>query len=361
MAANPIPRMNEPRYRTTADQFNTFKARLADAFATGMAQQSFLTRIQQSLGVQLEESTKELKASYPIMLPRAGFEQDIGPLVYKKWSETEVTSTPVNWRDGVSEDLRKHMSPGPSFLRDANAPALWAQAALDTAEQRFCQVLNAGTSGTHGFDSAAFFCALDATTKKINPKDASSRTYGNHKGITLDAADPIAFWEEIVDHFRAIPTPGARGYLKLDPAFVLMSSKAEKILSAVAEKKELRIKVGATEVQIEENRWQGKFDFAWTNELADNEMYVFARGGQAGIPYIVHSLEGIEELFGAEFMAPQDWRAVTGTYLQPLVSMLGPESEHAIKNNEVLVQVSIDFDITPMCPWSVLKVKVTYA
>jgi len=72
MAANPIPRMNEPRYRTTADQFNTFKARLADAFATGMAQQSFLTRIQQSLGVQLEESTKELKASYPIMLPRAG-------------------------------------------------------------------------------------------------------------------------------------------------------------------------------------------------------------------------------------------------------------------------------------------------
>lgn len=360
MAANPIPRQNDPRYVYNADQFNVFRRRLSDVFVTNV-QKSFLSRIQSALGVQLDDATKTLKATYPIMLPRAGFEQYVGPMVYKKWSETEVTSTPARWKDGVSEDLRKHMSPGPSFLRDANAAMQWAQAAIDTAEERLCDVLNAGTSGTHGFDGASFFCAVDATTKKINPKDAASRLYGNHKEIELDAANPIAFWEEIEDHFRSIPTPGQRGDLKLEPAFALSSSKAQKILRNVAEKKDLRVKVGATEVVIEENRWQGTFEPAWTSYLADNEMYVFARGAQAGIPYMVHSLEGIDELFGAEFMSPKEWRSIAGTYLQPLVTMLGPESEHAQKNDEILVKAVMDFDITLMCPWSVLKVEVTYA
>jgi len=361
MAANPVPRTADPRYRTSADQFNVFRRRLADTFATYVVAESFLTQIPKALDKTLDESTKELKATYPIMLPRAGFEQYIGPLVYKKWSETEVTSTPARWKDGVSEDLRKHMSPGPSFLRDANAAAAWAQAAIDTAEERLCSVLNAGTSGVHGFDGASFFAALDANTKKINPKDANSRTFPNHISLTLDAANPIAFWQSVESHFRSIPTPGKTGHLKLEPMVSLSSSKAQLILRDVAEKKELRVKTGATEVVVEENRWQGKFSPLWTNNLADNELYVFAKGAQAGIPYIVHSLEGIEELFGAEFMSPKDWRTMTGTYLQPLVTMIGPDSEHAQKNDEILVKAVMDFDVTLMCPWSVLKVKVTYA
>lgn len=360
MPANPIPRQNDPRYKFgAADQFTVFRRRMFDTFATSM-QESFLTAIPRALGRNLDESSKELKTTYPIMLPRAGFEEAIGAMAYRKWSETEITSAPARWRDGISEDLRKYNSPV-SVLRNTNAAMAWADAALDTAEEKLCTELSNGTSGTHEFDGAAFFCAEDAETKPINPKSSSSRLYGNHKAITLDSANPIAFWEEVEEHFRGIPKPGDRGYLKLEPAFALSSSKAQKILRNVAEKKELRVKAGSTEVVVEENRWQGKFEPWYSTYLEDDEMYVFARGAQAGVPYFMHSLEGTEELFGGEFMSPQDWQAMTGTYLQPLVTMLGPESEHAQKNDEILVKAVLDFTVTLMCPWSVLKVKVTYA
>lgn len=361
MAANPIPRQYDPRYRpSSADIFTTFRRTLVDAFASGVGD-SFLTAIPTALGRNLDESTTDLKASYPLILPRPGFEEYVGPMVYRKYAETEITSTLGRWKDGVSEDKRKFLAPGPSFLKDMNAAMMWADAALDTVEEKFCAVLNAATSGTHGFDGAAFFSVLDTTTKKIHPKSSTSRTFGNYKTIALDAGNPIAFWESVETHFRTIPKPGDRGYLKLEPVFALSSDKAQKILRTVAEKKELRLTVGGTEMVIEENRWQGKFTAAWTPYLADDEMYVFARGAQAGIPYIIHSLAGVEEMKGGEFMAAADWRAMTGTYIQPLVTMLGPESEHAEKHDEILVKACIDFAVTLMCPWSVLKVKVTYA
>lgn len=358
MAAKPIPRENNPRYRASADQFTVFKSRFVDAFANGVSD-SFLTQIQQALGVQLDESTKELKAKYPIALPRVGFEKFISPMEYRKWSETEVESTTAQWRDGVVEELAKHLAPGPSMLKSANEPALWAQSALDTAEKVLCEKLQGATSGNHGFDGVPFFCALDAETKLINPK-GGTRKYGNHKTIALDAANPIAFWESVEEHFRNIPALGERGYLKLEPVATLSSSKTQKILRNVAEKKELRVKVGTTEAIVEENRWQGKFAPLWTNDLEDDELYVFAKGAQAGVPFIIHVLEGMEELFGGEFMSPKDWRAMTGTYLQPLMTWWGPESEWARDNEKIRVKAGIDFDITLMCPWSVLKVKVTY-
>ncbi len=359
MPANPIPRTADPRYRYAgADQFTVFRRRMFDAFASTVGE-SFLTAIPRALGRDLDESTKELKAAYPIMLPRTGFVEVIGEMVYRKWSETEVTSQPGRWRDGLSEDLRKYNSPV-SILRNANAPVSWADAALDTAEEKLCAVLTAGTSGTHEFDKAPFFGALDTDDKKINPKSDESRLYGNHKEIALDANNPIAFWEEVEEHFRGIPKPGDRGFLKLEPVFALSSSKAQKILRNVAEKKELRLKVGTTEAVVEENRWQGKFEPWYSTYLADDEMYVFAKGAQAGVPYIVHVLEGVEELFGGEFMSPVEWAQMTGTHVQPLITMLGPESEHAKKHEEILVKAALDFTVTLMCPWSVLKVKVTY-
>lgn len=360
MPANPIPRQYDPRYKyNSADQFTVFRRRLFDAFATSVSE-SFLTAIPRALGRNLDESSKELKTTYPIMLPRAGFEEAVGPMLYRKWSETEVSSQPARWRDGISEDLRKYNSPV-SVLRNTNAAAAWADAALDTAEEKLCGVLTNGTSGTHEFDGAAFFSAVDTESKKINPKSAGSRLYTNHRAITLDAANPIAFWEEVEEHFRGIPKPGDRGFLKLEPVFALSSSKAQKILRNVAEKKELRVSFGGTDVIVEENRWQGKFEPWYSTYLADDEMYVFAKGAQAGVPYFIHSLEGVEELFGGEFMSPVEWQAMTGTYLQPLVTMLGPDSEHAQKNDEILVKAVLDFTVTMMCPWSVLKVAVTYA
>jgi hypothetical protein len=361
---NPLPREFDPRYRSTAgDLFTTFRRTLVDAFASGVSE-SFLTEIPRALGRNLDESTTELKASYPLILPRPGFEEYVGPMVYRKYSETEITSTPGRWKDGVSEDKRKHLAPGPSFLKDMNAPMMWADAALDTVEEKFCLVLNAATSGAHGFDNLPFFNALDATgtdQKKIHPKSSTSRRFSNHKTIALDVNNPIAFWELVETHFREVPKPGDRGFLKLEPVFSLSSSKAQKILRNVAEKKELRLKVGSTEAVVEENRWQGKFVPWWTPYLADDEMYVFAKGAQAGLPYIIHSLAGVEGMKGGEFMAAKDWRAMTGTYIQPLVTMLGPDSEHAEKEDQILVKACIDFAVTLMCPWSVLKVKVTYS
>lgn len=360
MAANPIPRQNDPRYRPPAvDQFTTFKRNLVDAFASGVGE-SFLVALPRALNRVLDVSTADLKAKYPIILPRPGFEEYIGPMVYRKYSETEITSTPGRWKDGISEDKRKYLAPGPSVLRDINMPMMWADAALDTVEEKFCQVLNAATSGTHEFDGASFFSAVDAVTKKIHPKSATSRLYGNHKEIELDPGNPIAFWESVETHFRTVPKPGDRGFLKLEPVFFLGSDKAQKIIRTVAEKKELRLDVGGTTAVVEENRWQGKFEPWWTPYLEDDEAYVFAKGAQAGLPYIIHSLAGVEEMKGGEFMAAQEWRAMTGTYLQPLVTMLGPESEHAEKHDEILIKACIDFAVTLMCPWSVLKVKVTY-
>jgi len=360
MPANPVPRLYDPRYRPSGDIFTSFHRDLVDAFAAGIGT-SFLTAIQTALGRNLDVSTRDLKGTWPMMLPRPGFEQYIGPMVYRKYSETEITSTPGRWKDGVSEDLRKHLAPGPSFLRDTNNALMWADAALDTVEDTFCSTFLAATSGTHGFDSAPFFSAVDTESKKIHPKSAESRSYMNHKAITLTEANPIAFWETVETHFTTIPKPGDRGYLKLEPAFALGSHKSFKILRNVAEKKDLRVKVGSTEVVVEENRWQGKFVPGFSQYMPDDKMLIFAKGAQAGLPYIIHSLEGVEEMKGGEFMSPIEWREVTGTYLQPMVTMLGPESEHAQKNDEILVKACIDFTVTPMCPWGALLVDVTYA
>lgn len=361
MAANPIPRQNDPRYRSNGDQFTAWRSRLVDTFAA-KAKTSFVKNIEAALEKTLDEGTRELKPKYPIILPRAAFEEYVGPMVFKTYGETEVEAYTKRWRDGVKEDIRKHLAPGPSFLKDMNGAASYGQAAVDTVEKHFVDTYLAGTSGTHGFDGAAFFCAVDATTKKINPKDAASRSYGNHKALTLKKANPIAFIEALETHFESIPNPSPKGYLKLEVAAILAGSTAHKILRDVAEQDKLEIQIinGAnTERKTISNRWAGRFSLNLSLDMPADKMLVWAKGAQAGVPHMVHSLLGLEEMPGGEFMAADQWQAMTGTWMQPLTTMIGPGSEHCEMYDEILVKAAMDMAVVLHCPWSALLVDLT--
>jgi hypothetical protein len=361
MAVNALPRQNDPRFRpTSADQFTAFRAGLLDAFANGTTE-SFVKRLEAALGKVLDFGSAELKTEWPIMLPRATFEKAVGPLVYKKYSETSVTSSPSAWQDGISEDKRKHLAPGPSFLRDGNNATSWAQAAVEAVELQLVTAYLAGTTGTHAFDNASFFSAVDAVTKYINPK-GGTRKYTNHKALTLKKSNPIAFIESLESHFEGIPSLGEKGYLKLEVAATLSGTVAHKILRDVEEQNDLTITIingAATEEKKIKNRWAGRFANLMSLDMPADKMLVFAKGPTAGVPHVVHSLIGTEELAGGEFMAPVQWQAITGTWMQPLITMLGLDSEHCKKHSEILVQALLDFDVTLMCPWSVLLVDLT--
>ena len=328
-----------------------------------MQSESFVKRLETALGKVLDVGTNELKTEYPIMLPRATFEEKVGPLVYKKYAETSVASTPKQWHDGISEDKRKFLAPGPNFLRDGNNGATWASAARRAVEKELVRVYMAGTSGVHGFDNASFFAAVDAITKVINPK-GGTRKYGNHKALTLKKSNPIEFIESLESHFESIPSLGDDGYLDLQLGAILSGSAAYKILRDVAEQDELKITIinGVdTERKEIKNRWAGAFENLKSLDMAADKMLIFAKGADAGVPHILHSLIGTDELKGGEFMAPKQWQALTGTWMQPLITMLGLDSEHCEMYDEILVKACLDFAVTLMCPWSVLLVDLTIA
>lgn len=361
MAANAIPRTDDPRYKASSDQFTAFRAKFADVFG-GAVGTSWLMQLAQELGLDLEHATNELKTTWPLMLPRGGFQEHVGPLLFKAYSETEVTSTPKKWIDGYKEDKDKHLSPGPTFLKNKNNAAMWAQAALAAMELHAVTTYLAGTSGTHSFDGASFFAPVGVDSKKINPKSSTSRLYGNHKALTLNRSNPVAFMNEVEKHFKKIPTPGENGYLKLRPAAVLTGATANQILRPVAKQPELKVTVksgaGTQETTIA-NEWAGMFAALESLDLPDDKAIAFAKGPEAGVPHVIHTLVGEDELRGGEFMAAKDWQALTGSWMQPLITMLGLDSEHCQKYDEILVKAVLDAAMTLMCPWPVLLIDLT--
>lgn len=331
-----------------------------DVFAI-LVETSFVKNIESATGMVLDFGAPELKTEWPMMLPRATFEKKVGPLVYKAYSETSVTSSPVQWHDGIKEDKRKHQAPGPTFLKDGNSPRLWANAARKAIEKEFITAYLAGTTGTHGYDGASFFSAVDDVSKYINPK-GGTRKYTNHKALTLKASNPIEFVQALETHFESIPGLGESGYLDLQLAACLSGSTAHKILRDVAEQDELTITIingSGTERKQMKNRWSGQFANEKSLDMPADKMLVFAKGSDAGVPHIIHSLLGTDELKGGEFMAPQQWKDLTGTWMQPLITMLGLDSEHCEKHDEILVKALLDFAVTLMCPWGVLLVDLT--
>lgn len=363
MAANAIPRQNLPRFTSDdpATQFMTWRAQFYDFFLRNRAE-SPLPMLAEALGVQLEIGTPELEPTFPIALPRVGFREHIDPMTYRRYAETRVKSSPKTWSDGASEDLRRLLAPGPNMFRDMNFVNQWSQAALDTVEQKWINVLLAGVSGTHEFDSASFFGVVDVADKLINPKWNQSRSYKNHISLTLDTSDPMAFANALEQHFWTIPTPGQDGFLKLELAAIVTGNTAHTTLRNLYNNDRIEVRRGPANDVIEvQNTWRGRVRPIRTTYLPANKALAFARGASAGIPFAVHTLTGVEMLPGGDFFAGMPWEQQSGTPMRPLISWTPPPANptELVENNEIKVKAAMDFAVTPMCPWSVALIDLT--
>ncbi|MBK9263051.1 MAG: hypothetical protein IPM54_25015 [Polyangiaceae bacterium] len=356
-------RFNDPRYKHAAYNFITFRARLLNAFA-GSVSGGLLAKLAAATGLVMEEGLTTLQQTYPVPIPTGGFREAKKPRQFDRWSERSITGGTLPFEAGFAEELKKLTRPGPvaTLFNSPNKATQLGQSAQALLDNLLCKRLMAGSSTKHGYDDDFFFKA----SKKIHPDMPNSPTYGNKHSLTLKKANPIDFVREVNKKCKAVPHPAhsthAPHWMDQQLAAILCPEDAFDILEDVAVKDELRVTVtsgSATNTVVEVNKWKGKFTPIEARHLASNKAYAFTRGPGAEAGLLVHSLMGIESLPGGDFMASVDWRAETGTWMMPRIWELGPNTEYAIINKEVLIGGDLDVDAILFAPWSVHEIDLT--
>jgi hypothetical protein len=347
-----------PRFKPREHNFTTFRARSLNAFAKGRAD-GMLAKLAAAQGLTLEEGLTTLQQSYPIPIPIGGFRPAQHPRQFDRAGEREIKGGTLAWQAGVVEELQKLMRPGPvsTLYSMPNRAEQWGASGSALVDKLITARLLAGDTGTHGYDDAAFF----GTSKKIAPDDPNSLTYDNKYTLVLDANDPVSFVREVKRRMKKIPHPmsttDAPQWIDQELSGFIVSTDNFEVLNDVAKDDDtvVVIKDGATPVAAttRSNQERGSFTVIESKSLTDNRIFAIARGPGADAAILVHTLIGIEELPGGDFMAPDAWQAETGTWMMPRIWELDKNSEFAKLNGQILIGADLDVDAILYAPWSV--------
>jgi hypothetical protein len=299
--------------------------------------------------------TAQITGQVPLAIPSGSWRQAIGETVYRKLSGKMVPSEPTKWDTGIEEELDRMLAPDYLGLSFGKAPEGEANAAIDLLEATAIeQIVTKGQTVNHPYDGKPF---LSSDDRPIHPLKEGSGVYKNKKSI---AAGYDGF-HEIQQHFWGIPHPNGRGKLSLEPTLLVTNHVDYKTWNDVRTKDEVTIKVatggGETRPAKEQNELKGKFELEKSSYLAEGETLVFASGPHAGVPYIVHFLNGIELLPNGQIRAPQAWSEKTGTPMIPKFKYFGPNDPLVQRTGKVQIKGELTFTVTPMAPWSVLFCK----
>lgn len=350
-------RAADPRFNPGLHTFVSFRARSINAFAKGVSG-GILARLAQAQGLQLEEGLATLEQSYPIPVPIGGFREAQYPRRFDRMGERKITGGTLAWQAGIMEETKKLSRPGAvaSLWSQPNKAEQFGASGAALLDRLIVTRLLAGDTGTHGYDDVAFF----GTAKKIAPDDPESQTYDNKHTIALDVTDPTAFVDEAKKLFKAVPhpmhTPAAPQWIDQELGGLLVSPDRFRVFEKVArdEQKIVVIKDGATPVGgvTIANTDRGSFSVIESKNMPDNRVLGFARGPGAEAAILVHSLIGLEELPGGDFMAQDVWQMETGTWMMPRIWEIDKNSEYAKINGHVLLGADLDVDAILYAPWS---------
>jgi hypothetical protein len=354
-----------PRFKPPKHNFTTFRARSINAFAKASTD-GILRKLAAAQGMQLEEGLDTLEQAYPVPIPSGGLQKAQNPRVFERMNERVIRGGTLPWQGGMSEELKKITRPGPvtNLYKAPNKAEKWGAAGAALLDNLIVERLRGGTAGTHGYDDAAFF----GTDKKINPDNPNSPTYTNNFVVSVAKVEIVKFVRDVRVQMKAVKHPMATTaspmWMDQDlAAFMVSSNNFEMFNDAASNGDEVIVLKNGSDIAAATtiaNREKGRFVVIESRTLPDDEVFSFAAGLGAEPAIMVHSLTGMEELPGGDFMASQEWFAETGTWAMPRIWELGANSEYATLNGQVLIGVDLDVDCILYAPWSVHRYKITW-
>ncbi len=300
--------------------------------------------------------TASLTAQVPIVIPSGSWREAIGETVYRKLTAKTIPSTVTKKDTGVEEELDRMLAPDYIGLSFGRAPQNEGNALVDFMERIAIDTLvTKGQTVVHPYDGVAY---LSADDRPIHPLKDGSGVYKNKKDIGAGYAG----MREIQKHFWNIPHPRGEGKLALEPSLILTNHTDYGEWRDVWTEDKVQIQVptgNGTETRPfdRNNEFKKTFALEKTSYLAAGETLVFASGPEAGMPFLVHYLNGIEVLPNGQIRAPVQWSEKTGTPMMPKFKYFGPNDPIVQRDGKVQIKGEVSFSITPMHPWAVLFCK----
>jgi hypothetical protein len=355
-----------PRYKPPKHDFNTFRARSMNAFAKASSD-GILRKIAAAQGLTIEEGLTTLEQSYPVPVPSGGMREAQNPRRFDRMSERTIRGGTLPWQGGISEEVKKLTRPGPvaTLWGMPNKAEKFGASCAGVVDKLIVDRLSGGTTGQHGYDDAAFFGA----NKKINPDDPNSSEYTNNYVEAVNRLEIVEWIRVVKRRLKKIPHPmsTAKAPMWIDQMLgaIMVSTDNFDMFEDIAKRDDeiVVVKNGADIVAATTrvNRERGQFLVIESKNLVDEEVFAFAAGLGAEPAIMVHSLIGVEELPGGDFMAPKAWQAETGTWMMPRMWELDQNSEYAKLNSQVLVGVDMDVDCILYAPWSAQRYEITWS
>ncbi len=360
-----LNREANPRYKPPKHDFNTFRSRSLNAFAKASTD-GIVRKIAAAQGLVIEQGLTTLEQSYPVPIPSGGMRPAQNPRRFDRMSERTIRGGVLPFQGGIMEEIRKLTRPGPvaTIWGMPNKAEKFGASCAALVDKLIIERLSAGTTGQHGYDDAAFF----GTGKKINPDDSNSPTYDNNYVESVNRLELIEWVRTVKRRMKKIPHPmttdKAPMWIDQYLGAIMVSTENFDMFEDVAERDdEIVVVKNGTDIvaaTTRVNREKGQFLVIESKNQDDDEIFAFGAGLGAEPAIMVHSLIGVEELPGGEFMSPMAWQAETGTWMMPRMWDLDQNSEYAKLNGQVLVGIDMDADVILYAPWSVARYEITW-